>query len=122
MRLQAIGARVGLDARWGRLQARLGAGVDWTHVTPLPGAGQSTAVLAAPHWSQSWIAHGAVAAQLPFERALRDLIALSVILFVDAIPSVTQYQLQPAGGSGAGAQVAFTARRFRPGLALELAY
>ncbi len=114
VRLQAISARIGVDARWGRLQARLGAGASWTHVTPLPGAGQSTAVLAAPHWSQSWIASGAVAAQLPLEQALRNLIALSVVLFLDAIPSVTQYQLQQAGGSGSSSQVAFTAAPVSP--------
>ena len=118
LRLQTISARAGVGAHWGRYRARLGAGANWTHVTPLAGAAAANPMLAAPHWSMSWVASAAVAARLPLEGAFGDLLALSLVLFADAMPSTTEFRFQDATGT----HVAFAPRRLRPGLALELAY
>jgi hypothetical protein len=117
-RLTALAARVGVEARWWRLHARLGAGADFTHVTPLPGAASTGTALATPHWSTSFVATGALAMRLPLERAFGPLLAFSLALFLDMAPSTTAYGFSDATGN----HVAFAPRRLRPGLALEVAY
>ncbi len=118
VRLSALAARVGVEARWWRLHARLGAGVDFTHVTPLPGATSTGTTLATPHWSTSFVATGALAMRLPLERAFGPLLAFSLALFLDMAPSTTEYGFSDATGN----HVAFAPHRLRPGLALEVAY
>ncbi len=118
VRLTALAARGGVEGRWWRLHARLGAGVDFTHVTPLPGVASTGTALVAPHWSTSFIATGALAMRLPLERAFGPLLAFSLALFLDFAPSTTEYGFADATGS----HVAFAPRRLRPGLALEVAY
>jgi len=118
VRLESLGARVGVDARWWRLQLRLGAGADFTHVMPQPGSATPTTVLASPHWSTSFIATAALVFRLPLERAFGPLLALSVALFVDAAPSTTEYRFADATGN----HVAFAPSRLRPGVAFQLAY
>lgn len=118
VRLTALAARVGVEGRWWRLHARVGAGADFTYVTPLPGAAGTGTALAAPHWSTSFVATGALAMRLPLERAFGPLLAISLALFLDMAPSTTEYGFSDATGS----HVAFAARRLRPGLALEVAY
>ena len=92
MRLTALAARVGVEARWWRLYGRLGAGADFTYVTPLPGAASTGTTLAAPHWSTSFVATGALAMRLPLERAFGPLLAFSLALFLDMAPSTTAYR------------------------------
>lgn len=118
LRLESLGVRVGADARWWRLQLRLGAGANFTHVMPQPGSDTPTTILASPHWSTGFVATGALVFRLPFERAFGPLLALSVALFIDAAPSTTEYRFADATGN----HVAFAPRRLRPGLALQLAY
>ena len=118
LRLTALAARIGVDARWWRLHARVGAGANFTHVTPLPGTTSTTTMLAAPHWSTAFVATGALAMRLPLERAFGPLLALSLAIFLDAAPSTTEYGFTDTSGN----HVAFASRRLRPGLALELAY
>ena len=121
VRLQTAAARAGVEAGWWRWRARLGGGVDWTHVTPLPGdAGAATTLtVAGAHWSTSWVACAALAFRLPLEKALGPgRIALSLILLVELVPSPTQYQLQDTSG----VRVLFARARTRPGLGLELAF
>jgi len=118
LRLESLGARVGVDARWWRLQLRLGLGANFTHVMPQPGSATATTVLASPHWSTSFIAAAALVFRLPLERAFGPLLALSIALFVDAAPSTTEYRFADAAGN----HVAFAPSRLRPGVALQLAY
>jgi hypothetical protein len=119
VRLTVLAARAGVAARWWRLYGRLGAGADFTHVTPLPGAASTGTVLAGPHWSTSFVATGALALRLPLERAFGPLLAFSIALFLDLVPSTTEYGFSDATG---GNHVAFAPDRLRPGLTLELAY
>jgi hypothetical protein len=122
VRLQTAAARAGVEARWWRLRARLGAGTDSTYVTPLAGTAgaANTLTVAGSHWSTSWVATGALSLRLPLEKALRaaSRLALSAVIFVDLHPAGTQYQLQDSSG----ARVLFAAERGRPGLGLELAF
>ncbi len=118
VRLESLGVRAGIDARWWRLQLRLGAGANFTHVIPQPGSATATTMLASTHWASSFVATGALALRLPFERAFGPLLALSVALFLDVAPSTTEYSFADATGN----HVAFMPRRVRPGLAVELAY
>src|SRR5581483_2268395 len=104
--------------RWWRLHLRVGAGANFTHVTPMSGTATANAVLAKQHWSTTFVATGAVALRLPLERAFGPLLALSIVTFLDAAPSTTEYSFADATGN----HVAFAPRRLRPGLALELAY
>jgi hypothetical protein len=122
VRLQTAAARAGVEAGWWRWRARLGGGVDWTQVTPLPGdaiGAATTLTVASSHWSTSWVASGALALRLPLEKALGSgRRALSLVLVVELVPSSTQYQLQ----DGSGVRVVFARERTRPGLGLELAF
>src|SRR5581483_5009212 len=45
-RLESLGTRIGVDARWWRLHLRVGAGANFTHVTPMSGTATANAVLA----------------------------------------------------------------------------
>ena len=120
VRLETLAARAGVAGGWGRVSARLGAGLDWVHVTPLAGSTGAATQLAAPHWSATWVLSGAVAARLPIDRVAAALsgVALSLVLSIETLPVPTEY----AVADGSGARVPFALRRTRPGLALELGF
>jgi hypothetical protein len=120
VRLQALTARAGLTAGWPLLSLRLGGGADWIRVTPLPGRNGTAVALAAPHWSTNWVLAGALAARAPLDHVSATLarVTLTLVLSVETLVAPTEYEVRDAGGS----RVAFSVRRARPGLALELGF
>jgi hypothetical protein len=120
VRLETLAARAGVAGGWGRVSARLGGGIDWVHVTPLPGGSGAATTLTPPHWSPSWVLGAALAARLPIDRAAAALarLALSLVVSVETLPVPTEYAVQDLNG----ARVPFALRRTRPGLALELGF
>jgi len=114
--LYTIAARAGVECGpllWSRLRVRLGAGVDFVHVTP-----ESTdhaVTLTAVHWSTTFVASAAVRANL-VERPRRFWI--SAVLLADVLPTAVRYDLAVDGA----AETIFSPWRVRPGLTLELTF
>ena len=122
VRLQTAAVRAGVEGERWHLRARLGAGLDWSRVTPLPGNDGTPAALAASHWSQTVVLTSAIAARLSMGRATSGGHrpgSLTLALFVDVVPETVRYQVQDATGT---VRVAFAPRRVRPGLAVGLSF
>ena len=114
--LYTIAARAGVECGpllWSRLRVRLGAGVDFVHVTP-----ESTdhaVTLTSVHWSTSFVASAALRANL-VERPHRFWI--SAVLLADVLPTSVRYDL----AVDATTETVFAPWRIRPGLTVELTF
>jgi len=114
--LYTIAARAGVECGpllWSRLRVRLGAGVDFVHVTP-----ESTdhaVTLTAVHWSTNFVASAALRANL-VERPHRFWI--SAVLLADVLPTSVRYDL----AVDATTETVFAPWRIRPGLTVELTF
>jgi len=114
--LYTIAARAGVECGpllWSRLRVRLGAGVDFVHVTP-----ESTdhaVTLTSVHWSTSFVASAALRANL-VERPHRFWI--SAVLLADVLPTSVRYDL----AVDATTETVFAPWRVRPGLTVEMTF
>jgi hypothetical protein len=108
--------RPGEDARfwWRSLFGRLGAGVDFSRVSPQLGTQAMAATLAPAHWSAAFVVRGTLGTSW----ALGAQAALDVQIFADAFPTAVHYDVNREGS----VETAFSPWRVRPGLALGLAY
>ena len=102
------------DLSWRSLFGRLGAGVDFDHVSPQLGTQAVTAGLAPAHWSSSVV----IRAVLGCAFALSPRVTMDVRLFADFHPTGVHYDVSVGGA----VQPAFSPWRLRPGLALGLAF
>ena len=108
--------RPGEDARfwWRSWFGRLGAGVDFSSVSPQLGTQGVAATLSPAHWSAAFVVRGTLGTSW----ALGARAALDVHIFADAFPTAVHYDVNREGSVG----TAFSPWRVRPGLALGLAY
>jgi hypothetical protein len=110
--LEGPSARAGFELGARRLRARLGAGLDLVHASPV--VVDPAVVAAAARWSTSFVLAAALRAELYRVRGLR----VHASLLVDLVPTAVDYAVD-ANGTLAPA---FSPWRVRPGLALELAF
>jgi hypothetical protein len=99
---------------WRSLFGRLGAGVDFDHVSPQPGTQAVAANLAPAHWSSSVVMRAALGGAF----TLGPWFTMDVRLFADLHPTGVHYDVSIAGA----VHPAFSPWRLRPGLALGLAF
>jgi hypothetical protein len=125
VRLQTVAAQVGVEAGhrrqrpdeatrfwWRSWFVRLGAGVDFTYVSPQPGT--VPASLMPAHWSSALVGRGALGTSW----ALGAWLALDVRLFADVLPTAVHYDVNV---DGEARRRAFVPWRIRPGIALGVA-
>jgi hypothetical protein len=102
--------------RWKSVFARLGAGMDFLHISPQGGsAGSAIAVKLEPaHWSRALVVRPALGTSW----AVGSRLAMDVRLFVDVLPERVHSDVSVDGAR----QSAFTPWPLRPGLVLALTY
>lgn len=114
--VETVAARAGLGFALPvgalHLGARLGVGVDATHLSPRPGTIDSTATLTANRWTTSFV----VTASIGLWRRLGSHLWGGVELLADALPQPVHYDQQVSGVTTEVAAPAW----IRPGLLVSL--
>ena len=118
LQTETVALRAGLGVTWtaGKrvISARLGAGADLDHLTPRPGASDSSATLTSARWSSSLVGTAALGAGAQLGRH----VSVGAHAFVDAWPTGVHYDLQVDDV----VTPIFSPWRVRPGLALDLTF
>jgi hypothetical protein len=113
LRLQAVAPRAGIQMQLPRgLDARLGVGVDLSHLTPLPGAAAGAITLTAPRWSESLLLTAALGTTVAVTRRLE----LEALVFADYLPSPVDYAVSVNGTT----TIVVSPFHLRPGVALAV--
>jgi len=127
MRLQTLAPLLGVEAGhlrprpaegaqfwWCSAFVRLGAGVDFDHVSPRLGTQSTAATLAPGHWSSTLVVRVSVGTSWALGRRL----ALDVRAFADIAPTSVHYDVSVNDE----VLTAFSPWRVRPGLALAVVF